>query len=156
MAFEATSEALQHTGQSAVSRWADVIYTYLSAGLVLAILTQVYLAGYGAFRGVQGHQGFEAHETMGNILGVITIVLLVLALVAHVNKATMGGAAVLVLLTEVAQHGLAQAGHSNAWIGGIHAFDGMVILLLATWLATTAWRRQSALRNLNHSRREHS
>ena len=50
----------------------------------------------------------------------------------------------LALLVIVAQSGLAAAGDSNKWLGGLHALDGMVILLLSLWLAITAWRRRQA------------
>jgi hypothetical protein len=43
---------------------------------------------------------------------------------------------VLALLTEVAQHSLARSGtHHPDGVGSLHAFVGMVILPLATWLA---------------------
>jgi len=51
---------------------------------------------------------------------------------------------VLALLVTVAQTVLAAAGDSNKWVGGLHALDGMVILLLSVWLAVTAWRRTRA------------
>jgi len=54
------------------------------------------------------------------------------------------GTVVLALLVIVAQSGLAAAGDSNKWLGGLHALDGMVILLLSLWLAVTAWRRRTA------------
>jgi heme A synthase len=47
------------------------------------------------------------------------------------------------LLVVVAQSGLAAAGENNKWIGGLHALDGMVILLLSIWLAIAAWRRRA-------------
>lgn len=37
----------------------------------------------------------------------------------------------------------AAAGDSNKWLGGAHALDGMIILLLSLWLAIAAWRRRS-------------
>ena len=54
---------------------------------------------------------------------------------------------VLALLVIVAQIGLAAAGDNNKWIGGLHALDGMVILLLSLWLAITARRRRTAARH---------
>lgn len=126
---------------------ADVAYAVLGAAFVLALLVQVYLAGAGAFAHHSGphvvHHPFAAHEDLGNVLGIVAVVLLVLALIAHVNRMTMIGAFVLALLTETAQHGLAQAGHDNRWVGGLHAFDGMLILLLAVWLALAAYRRRT-------------
>ncbi|HUY47046.1 MAG TPA: hypothetical protein VMV92_15150 [Streptosporangiaceae bacterium] len=49
----------------------------------------------------------------------------------------------LALLVVVAQVGLAAAGDSDKWIGGAHALDGMIILLLSLWLAISAWRRRT-------------
>jgi hypothetical protein len=51
---------------------------------------------------------------------------------------------VLALLVIVAQTALAAAGENSKWIGGLHALDGMVILLLSLWLAITARRRRTA------------
>jgi membrane protein implicated in regulation of membrane protease activity len=53
----------------------------------------------------------------------------------------------LALLVVVAQVALAAAGDSNKWVGGAHALDGMVILLLSLGLAVTAWRRRSGSRS---------
>ncbi len=143
MNVQATPGITKSATRSASAHWADVAYAYLCGAFVLGVLAQVYLAGRGAFRGVEGYQGFGPHETMGNILGIAAVVLLVLSLVARAGKTSMIGALVLFLLTEVAQHGLAQAGRSNAWVGGLHALDGMLILLLAIGLVFEAWRRQT-------------
>jgi hypothetical protein len=35
-------------------------------------------------------------------------------------------------------------GDSNKWFGGLHAFDGTLILLLLLWLAIAARRRRKA------------
>lgn len=128
-------------------RGTDIAYTLLASLFVVAVLVQVFLAGAGAFAHHSGTHAvqhpFSAHETLGNILGIAAVVLLVLALVAHVDRITMIAALVLAVLTEVAQHGLAQAGHDNRWVGGVHAFDGMLILLLASWLAIGGYRRRA-------------
>ena len=54
--------------------------------------------------------------------------------------------AVLAVLVTVAQVGLAVAGDSSKWVGGAHALDGMVILLLSLWLAIAAMRRRRSYR----------
>ena len=146
MTAQATSGIPSASRKSSIAHWADAAYTYVCAAFVLGVLGQVYLAGRGAFRGVEGYQGFGPHETMGNILGIAAVVILVLALIARAGKPSMIGALVLFLLTEVAQHGLAQAGRHNAWVGGLHALDGMLILLLAIALTFEAWQRQAAAR----------
>jgi hypothetical protein len=74
---------------------------------------------------------------------VISLILLILALVAWASRATVIGTFVLALLVIVAQSGLASAGESNKWLGGLHALDGMVILLLSIWLAIAARRRRA-------------
>jgi hypothetical protein len=125
-----------------VRRGVDLAFAVLATAFVGAVLVQVYLAGAGAFAHHTVHHAFAAHEDLGNVLGIAAIVLFVLALVARVNWTTVIGALLLALLTELAQHGLAQAGHDNRWVGGVHAFDGMLILGLATWLALGAWRRR--------------
>jgi hypothetical protein len=75
---------------------------------------------------------------------VISLVLLILALIAWASRGTVIGTFVLAVLVIVAQVGLAALGDSDKWFGGLHALDGMVILLLSLWLAVTAWRRRKA------------
>ena len=70
------------------------------------------------------------------------MVLLILALAARESRRTMTAALVLVVLVVVAQSALASAGESSRWFGGLHALDGMMILLLSAWMAIAAWRRQ--------------
>jgi len=41
----------------------------------------------------------------------------------------------------IAQSVLASLGDNNKWLGGLHALDGMLILLLALWIAFLGWRR---------------
>jgi len=78
------------------------------------------------------------------VLMVISLVMLIMALVAWASRGTVIWTFVLALLVIVAQSGLAAAGESNKWIGGLHALDGMVILLLSIWLAIAARRRRQA------------
>jgi heme A synthase len=82
-----------------------------------------------------------AHRSWGFVLEGVAVVLLVLALIARQSVRTMIAALVLALLVVIAQSALASAGDSNKWIGGLHALDGMFILLLSVWMAVMAWRR---------------
>jgi len=126
----------------------DVIYSYLAAFFVLGVLVQVFLAGVGVFginaSKVANASSFDPHRAWGSVLMAIAFVLLILALIAWASRATVIGTFVLAVLVIVAQSGLAAAGDSNKWLGGLHALDGMVILLLSLWLAITAWRRTRA------------
>lgn len=131
---------------SAARRRGDRAYAVLIVAFTLAIFVQIYLAGAGAFVHHSGphvvHHAFSAHEDLGHYLGVASGVLLILSLIARATRWTMIGSLLLVLTTEVAQEGLASAGHDNRWVGGLHAFDGGLILLLALALSVAAYRRQ--------------
>ena len=69
-------------------------------------------------------------------------VLLVLALVARESRRTMVATLVLFLLVAFAQSALASVAESSAWVGGLHALDGIVILLISAWIALVAYRRR--------------
>ena len=135
------------TRQRAGARGAvDVVYGYLAALFVLGVLLQVYLAGIGIFginsAKVANATSLDPHRAWGTVLMVLSLILLVLALIAWASRATVIWTFVLALLVIIAQSGLAAAGESNKWIGGLHALDGMIILLLSLWLAIKAWRRR--------------
>jgi heme A synthase len=119
----------------------------VAAFFVLGVLLQVFLAGVGVFginaRKVTNASSFDPHRAWGSALMVVSIILLILALIAWQSLSTVLSTFVLALLVVGAQMGLAAAGDSNKWIGGAHALDGMVILLLALWLAIMAWRRRT-------------
>src|SRR5215472_6971311 len=114
-------------------RAVDVVYGYLAAFFVLGVLLQVYLAGIGIFginsAKVADATSLDPHRAWGTVLMVVSLILLILALIARVSRATVTGTFVLALLVIIAQSGLAAAGEGNKWIGGLHALDGMVILL---------------------------
>jgi heme A synthase len=114
---------------------------------VVGVLFQVYLAGVGVFginaRKVADASSLDPHRMWGSVLMVLALVLLILALVAWRSAAVVLSTLLLAVLVIVAQIGLAAAGDSNKWLGGAHALDGMIILLLSLWLAIAAWRRRS-------------
>jgi hypothetical protein len=132
---------------SAVRRGFDVAYGYLAAVFVLGVLLQVFFAGVGVFgfnaTKVAQASSFDPHRAWGSVLMIVSVILLILALAAWQSLATVLSTFVLALLVVVAQIGLAAAGDSHKWIGGLHALDGMIILLLALWLAVMAWRRRT-------------
>src|SRR4051794_28729309 len=129
---------LDRDRMSGASRTADKIFAWLAALTALAVVVQVFLAGVGVF-GIDAAKpedasSFDAHRTLGEIIGGLTLLMLIAALVARASKRVMWASIVLFLLAEFAQHGLASGGNSNKWVGGLHALDGVVILLLALWL----------------------
>lgn len=126
-------------------RKADAIYCYLCGLFVIGVLVQIFLAGVGVFginaSKVQQASSFDLHRNFGEILGLLSVIMLILALVARFSRRTVFETLGLVLLVEVAQHGLAAAGNSDKWIGGLHALDGVVILVLSIGMYLASRRR---------------
>lgn len=138
---------------AALTGWrlgADRVYAYGAGLFVLGVLAQVFLAGVGVFgdhaRHVANASSFDPHRNLGFVLGVLAVVFFLIALGARASRSTVIGALLLAVLTIVAQNALASGGDNNKWIGGLHAFDGMLILLLSIWLAGVAHRREAARR----------
>ena len=144
-----TSDVLIARERRAGARRAvDMAYGYLAAFFVVGVLVQVYLAGIGIFginsTKVANATSLDPHRAWGTVLMVLSLILLILALIAWASRTTVIWTFVLALLVIVAQTALAAAGENSKWIGGLHALDGMVILLLSLWLAITARRRRTA------------
>jgi len=145
---DTTARATAKSGPRVLTGWrqkADTVYVYLSALFFAGVLAQVFLAGVGVFGinnlKVANASSFNAHRAWGFILMLTSLVLLIVALVAWQSARTMISAFVLALLTVIAQNVLAALGDSNKWFGGLHALDGMLILLLSLWIAVAGWRR---------------
>ncbi len=141
------SVASGHRPLTGVRRAADTGYAYLSALFFVAVLVQVFLAGEGVF-GVNSPEigeasSFDAHRMWGGfVLAPLAGVLLILALAARESRRTIIVTVVLLLLVAFAQSVLASIGESSSWVGGLHALDGIVILLISAWIALVAYRRQ--------------
>ena len=141
-----TSESSGPRPLTGARRIADTGYAYLSALVVAGVLVQVFLAGTGVFGidalDVADASSFDAHRAWGFVLAGLAGVLLILALVAHESMRTVIAALVLFLLVVLAQSALASVAEDTPWVGGLHALDGIVILLLSAWMAHAAWRRE--------------
>jgi hypothetical protein len=151
MTTETSNVPVTRQGRAGARRAADVAYGYLAAFFVLGVLVQVYLAGIGIFginsAKVADATSLDPHRAWGTVLMVLSVILLILALIAWVSRATVIWTFVLALLVIVAQAALAAAGETSKWTGGLHALDGMIILMLSLWLAITAWRRRTTARH---------
>jgi Family of unknown function (DUF6220) len=147
MTTKTEQQAATGRPRGGLRRGADLAYGYLAAFFVLGVLFQVYLAGVGVFginaRKVANASSLNPHRAWGSVLMLLAIILLILALAAWRSLAVVLSTLLLAVLVTVAQVGLAAAGDSNKWLGGAHALDGMIILLLSLWLAIAAWRRRS-------------
>ena len=139
------------TVQTGWRRGVDRAYGYLAGLFVVAVLVQVFLAGVGAFgdhaRRIANAKSFDPHRALGTVLGLVAVALFLMTLAARASRATVIGAFLVAALTLVVQTALAGGGENNKWVGGIHAFDGMIILVLSVWLAGQAHRRETARRS---------
>jgi Mn2+/Fe2+ NRAMP family transporter len=123
--------------------WSGKSLGYVAGLFSIGVVVQVFLAGAGTFGMNSTHvdqaSSFEPHRAMGNALGIVAVLLLLLALLARPSTSVVLGAFALALLTELAQHGLAQAGVHHRWLGALHAGDGALILLLGCWVTKRTW-----------------
>jgi hypothetical protein len=117
----------------------QVAYRVALAVFLLMGIVQIFLAGLGAFS-ARGDPGFGPHRAVGFAMAGVALVIVVLALLARAGGRAIGVAAVLLLLVAVVQSLLASVGEDSAFVGGLHALDGLVILGLAGYLQGTARR----------------
>ncbi len=129
------------SGADKAFRWGLVVF--LLAGLV-----QIFLAGVGVFdlqgRDLQDASSFDPHRALGFAMSALSLVLLILALVARVSPQTILLALLLLVLSAVMQSVLAGLGEDTPFFGGLHAFDGLAILGLASYLHVAAIKRPRA------------
>ena len=102
------------------------------AGLtLLACVVQIVFAGLGAYGA-----SFDAHRVLGGVIQMLAILMLMLALIARPSWSSVGITVLTVLLSTVGQTVLAGLGDdTDAWFGGIHALNGLVIMGLLSRLA---------------------
>lgn len=103
----------------------------LGAITLIACVVQIVFAGLGAYGA-----SFDAHRTLGGIIGALALLMLILVLVARPSWPAVGITVLLVLLATAGQTILANLGDDiDAWFGGIHALNGLVIMGLLSRLA---------------------
>lgn len=131
-------------------RSANTILLAISAVTVAAVLVQFALAGLGTFGEV--HDGrvkgsyFSAHQTFGMVIALLTLLVLVAALIARPSRRSVIMAVVLFVLAAPVQPFLGSLGADTAaWVGMLHALNGIAILALSgNLLGQTITRRRAA------------
>jgi hypothetical protein len=125
-------------------------YHWLLAGFLLLGVAQIFLAGLGVFSlqdktlgGAGGDTAFAPHRAVGFSMAGVALLILVLALIARPGAQAVTGAAVLVVLTSLMQSLLAGLADDHAVYGGLHAFDGLLILGIAAYLYVRSRQRES-------------
>ena len=136
---ESTETGLRRAAQTGY-RW--LLLAFLALGAV-----QIFLAGLGAFRidnlGVSGDTAFAPHRAVGFAMAGVALLILVLALVARPGVRAVLGSVLLFLLVVLVQSLLAGLADSTVWFGGLHALDGLAILVIAAFLYLAARRQHS-------------
>jgi hypothetical protein len=132
-------------------------FRLLTTTLFVAVVAQVALAGYGAFRALHDakpagisqksiEHGFDPHIALGYVIVAVMLVMLLVAVLGQlepVKVKMVGGLFVLGILQAI----LGMASESVPAIGPLHAINALAIYALAGLLAHRAWtedRRQAA------------
>jgi Family of unknown function (DUF6220) len=123
---ERASAADRTRGAYQAYHWALGVFVVLGA-------VQIFLAGLGAFS-PGGDPGFEAHRVFSIVIAAGSFVLFVFALVARAGARHIAGTAVVLVLAGFLQHLLASVGFDDAWLGGLHALSGLMIVGVPAWL----------------------
>ena len=122
-------------------RWALLVF------LVLGVV-QIFLAGMGVFAlhgeelGATGETAYSPHRAVGFAMSAVSLIILILALVARPGTRHLVGAAILFVLTGVAQSLFANLGGDASFFGGLHALDGVAVIGLAGFLHASTVRRR--------------
>jgi len=135
---------------TALRRVAARGYRWLLLGFLLLGVAQIFLAGLGVFSlqdqtlgGSGGDTAFAPHRAVGFSMAGVAVLILVLALIARAGARAITGAAVLVVLTSLMQSLLAGLADDHAVYGGLHAFDGLLILGIAAYLYVRSRQHES-------------
>jgi hypothetical protein len=124
-------------------------FRVLTSVLFVAIVVQVGLAGWGAFRAVHDakpapisqksiESGFDAHVALGYVIVVAMLAMLLVASIGRLEATKVKLVAGLLVLG-VVQAILGTASESVPAIGPVHAINALAIYALAGLLAHRTW-----------------
>ena len=134
-------------GLTGVRRGAFTGYRWLLLAFLVLGVVQIFLAGLGVFSldgrqlGGDDETAFDPHRNLGYGLGLLALLILILALIARPGARAIVLSAVLFVLAGLVQSMLAAIGEDTAFVGGLHAFDGMLILATAGFAYASCRRR---------------
>ena len=121
-------------------RIARPIHVVVAWLLVVGLLVQVFLAGMGVF---DSSGAFATHRDFGYTLTLLPAVLIVTSAVGRFGRMETIAAAVM-LGQFFLQSILVLQRDSTPAIAALHPVNGVLILLIAVWLARDAWARWQA------------
>ena len=133
------------------------VYRYWSALVVVAVVVQIGFAGYGAFyvaHKVDGEgktvnedrfeDGFGPHIGFGYIVVLLGLILFVIALASPDRRQRWKRSGLLAGLL-IVQVVLAWIGSEVPAIGFFHPLNAVVIFVLSSMIAHSAWRGERAV-----------
>jgi len=123
-----------------IRRFARPIHLVVAWLFVVGLLYQVFLAGLGVF---DSSAAFITHRDTGYGLTLVPVVLAVTAFAGRFGRWQVA-AALVMLVQFILQSVLVFQRDAVPAIAALHPVNGFVILLIAIWLATDAWRRFQA------------
>jgi cytochrome b561 len=136
------------TSNAVMRRPIDTLLLALTAVTVAMTIIQFALAGLGTFGEVHDKKikdsYFSAHQSVGMMIGLLTLLVLIAALVARQTRRSVIMSVVLFVLAGPVQPFLGSLGADQAaWVGMLHAVNGIAILGLAgNLLGQTLTRRK--------------
>jgi hypothetical protein len=130
----------------------QTLYKWWAGLLLVAVIIQIGLAGYGAFYVAEKldgegssiddkgfEDGFGIHIGFGYIIWLLTIVFLIIGIAAGIGRWRLGRHGVLFLLVTL-QILLAWFGSEVPAIGFFHPVNALVITGLLVWIVLDTWR----------------
>ena len=121
-----------------VRRGASGLHVALALAIVLAVFVQVYLIGAYIFGAGPG--ALDAHRTVGFTAHGLELLIFIAALVAWLPRRDLVLSALLAVIGTT-QVTLAS---EQRWVGGLHPLLALVVLALATTLASRGVRTRLA------------
>jgi len=133
----------------------QTLYKWWAGLLLVAVILQVGLAGYGAFyvaHKVDGdgktidtngfEDGFGIHMGFGYIVWLLGIVFLVIGVIAGIGRWRLGRHGLLALLLTL-QVIIAWIGSGVPAIGFFHPVNALLIFTILLWVVHDTWRLQA-------------
>jgi hypothetical protein len=135
----------------------QALYRWWATLILVAVVIQVGLAGYGAFfviHKVDDHpvtesefeDGFIPHSVLGYLIVLFGLIYLVIGLIAGIGRWRLGRHGLLALLL-VVQLLLAWIGFGVPAVGFFHPINALVIFSLTSWIVWDEWRRHRRARS---------
>jgi hypothetical protein len=120
-----------------ISRPVHVVVAWL---FVIGLLYQVFLAGLGVF---DSSTAFLTHRDTGYVLTFVPVLLAVTGFLGRFGWLQVG-AALFMVVQFILQSVFVLQRDSMPAVAALHPVNGVLILVIAVWLASDAWRRFNA------------